>query len=169
MTFGVSDPHGRGREAVTLDANGDGLDDLFVTNEISSLFPSTSNLLFLNTGPGLVEWVDPSVTLSISSTCARALDFNDDGRTTSLSAPRRTVFPGEHRSWILRCPDGPGLASQAYRDVEVADFNGDGHETSWASSRQSSPSDSGAPPGRPGAPFRTPSTWVKAARSRGIC
>ena len=128
-TFGVDDHHGRGREAVTLDANLDGLDDIFLTNEVSTLFPSTSNRLFLNTGPGFVEWVDPAVTVSVPSTCARAIDFNDDGRTDLVvCTENRTYFLANTAiGWVdLRASLGIS-ATVGYRDVAVADFNGDGH------------------------------------------
>ena len=129
VAFGVDDPHGRGREAVTLDANGDGLDDLFFTNEINPLFPATSNRLFLNTGPGFVEWVDPAVTLSISSVCARALDFNDDGRTDLVVCTwDRTYFLANTPAGFVDVRANLGIpVAPAYRDVAVADLNGDGH------------------------------------------
>ena len=128
-TFGVDDHHGRGREAVTLDANLDGLDDIFLTNEVSTLFPATSNRLFLNTGPGFVEWVDPAVTVSVPSTCARAIDFNDDGRTDLVvCTENRTYFLANTAiGWVdLRVSLGIS-ATVGYRDVAIADFNGDGH------------------------------------------
>ena len=126
--FGVDDPHGRGREAVTLDENNDGLDDLFLTNEISSTF-LTSNRVFDNTGPGFVERVDPAATLSLASKCARAVDFNDDGRTdVVVCTPTRTYLLANTPTGFVDVRASFGLtATQAYRDVAVADFDGDGH------------------------------------------
>jgi hypothetical protein len=41
---GVDDPHGRGREAVTLDANRDGLPDIFSDNEQPSNYVELNHL-----------------------------------------------------------------------------------------------------------------------------
>jgi len=127
--FDVRDPHGRGRKAATLDANLDGRDDLFFTNQISDLYPDTGNRLFLNLAPGLAEWADPAVRQTLETVCARALDFNDDGRTDLVvCASDRHLFLANTPLGFVDVRAALGLpTSPVYRDVAVVDFNGDGH------------------------------------------
>ncbi|MCZ3389316.1 MAG: VCBS repeat-containing protein [Actinomycetia bacterium] len=107
----VDNPHGRGRDAVAVDANADGISDIYVTNEPSSLFVEP-NHLYINQAPGFVERAEPQATGQYSSKCA--------AKVTYFFANTPDGFVDVRAS--LGVP-----SSETYRDVALADVNGDGH------------------------------------------
>ncbi|MFZ1428025.1 MAG: VCBS repeat-containing protein [Geminicoccaceae bacterium] len=76
---GVADIHGRGREAVALDFDRDGLLDIAVANFGPSVYP-TPNRLFHNTGGGKFKTItDTPVNAEMTSSCVAAGDLDGDG------------------------------------------------------------------------------------------
>ena len=76
---GVADIHGRGREAVALDFNQDGLLDIAVANEGPSFYP-TPNRLFRNNANGtFTDMTGSAVNAEKMSLCAAAGDLDGDG------------------------------------------------------------------------------------------
>jgi hypothetical protein len=124
----VDDPHGRGRNAVALDANVDGLTDLYVTNEQPSIY-TEPNHLYINTGAGFTERLDPHLTMQVSNICARAADWNGDGRTDLVVCTiDHTYFFQNNAGGFVDVNGQLGLSGvAAFRDVVFRDLNGDGH------------------------------------------
>ena len=76
---GVADIHGRGRQAVALDFDRDGLLDIAVANEGPSFYP-TPNRLFRNNPDGrFTDMTASPVTSEKRSLCAAAGDLDGDG------------------------------------------------------------------------------------------
>lgn len=76
---GVADIHGRGRQAVALDFDRDGLLDIAVANEGPSFYP-TPNRLFRNNADGrFTDMTTSPVTSEKRSLCAAAGDLDGDG------------------------------------------------------------------------------------------
>lgn len=128
---GVMDPFGRGRHVVTIDANHDGLDDLFVGNspERPDGLPSP-NRLFLNVGNGTFrDAPDFGLDQEIGSTCAVTGDFDADGYQDLLVCPE-----GGRSVRLYRNDAGAGFTDVSSllgtngdaADALMTDLNGDG-------------------------------------------
>jgi hypothetical protein len=127
-SWGIQDPYGRGRWAAFLDANGDGIDDLYVGNEAGrSDGRLTPNRFYLGTGTRYVEAPQWGVTEELGNECTRVTDYNSDGRPDLLVC-------GEDGLMLYR-NDGNrftdvasslGIATAGALDADLADMNGDG-------------------------------------------
>jgi FG-GAP-like repeat len=128
--WGADDPHGRGREAVALDYDKDGLLDLAVANQGPSIFP-TPNRLFRNVGGGFREVTGTAVNSEKHSLFVEAGDIDGDGWTDLLF--HSTINPGVR---LVTYKNDRGTfkdvtAATAYRgvnarQVELADVDRDG-------------------------------------------
>ena len=67
-SWGVADPHGRGRKPIAFDFDNDGLTDIVVANEGPSIFPSP-NRLYRNRGRRLRRGHRPAVSTQQDSIC----------------------------------------------------------------------------------------------------
>jgi hypothetical protein len=128
---GLADPFGRGREVVTLDANGDGRTDLFVTN--LNTRPDglpTPDRLFLNTGGGFRLALFYGLDNEIGSVCAQAADFNGDGWQDLVTCPRLTglrLYRNEAGQRFTDVSSQMGVADdREVKDALFSDLNGDG-------------------------------------------
>ena len=128
---GLADPFGRSREVVTLDANGDGRTDIFLTN--LNTRPDglpTPDRLFLNTGGGFRLALFYGVDNEIGSICAAAADINGDGWPDLVTCPRLgglRIYLNDKGQRFVDASAALGVPSdQGVKDVVVADFNGDG-------------------------------------------
>lgn len=82
--YGVDQPFGRGRFAAFLDANGDGLLDLFIGNQPGVEQPSP-NRLFLNVrGERFRPAPEYGLDREVGADSAEAADFDGDGRDDLL-------------------------------------------------------------------------------------
>ncbi len=126
--LGVDDPHGRGRDAVTVDVDADGDDDIYLTNQVSTLYVEP-NRVYQNLAPGFVERGDPDATLQTATACVRTGDFNGDGRTDIVvCTTTRPYFLANTVDGLVDVRASLGVPSnEALRDVALKDFNGDGH------------------------------------------
>jgi hypothetical protein len=132
---GVADPFGRGRQAVFLDANLDGLPDLFITNDPTRYdgLPSPDRF-FLNAGGGVFRdapsfGLDLFVpTRSLGTGCLRSVDVNGDGYPDVL------MCSGDHLRLLVN-QGGTGFVDQSAQfrlttdspnDAILVDVDGDG-------------------------------------------
>ncbi|HWH37057.1 MAG TPA: VCBS repeat-containing protein [Candidatus Limnocylindrales bacterium] len=133
---GVLDGYGRGRDAIFLNLDGDAYPDLYVINEPSrSDGMWSSNRLYRNVGgthfEAAASW---GVDHSMGGLCAKAADLDgdaDDELLLCTGEPYGTltqglrVFMNEDGRFVDRTA-ALGISPFFDRDVEVADFNGDG-------------------------------------------
>ena len=125
--FHVDDPHGRGRSPMAFDYDNDGLTDLVVGNEVSSLYFS-ANRLYRNVGGDFVEQ-DIGTTAEVGNVCTQNGDFNGDGwLDLVICAPSRLyVYANQGGTGFsdvttsIKLPTGGGT-----KDVAMVDINGDG-------------------------------------------
>jgi hypothetical protein len=123
----ADDPTGRGRDAVTLDVNGDRRSDLFVANEEPKLHPS-SNHLYINTGGA---FADVTTTYGIpaeqTATCADSGDTNGDGLSDLVvcGGAGARIYQSAGKSLIDVTPGN--LSTRDLKDARFADLNGDHH------------------------------------------
>ncbi|MFZ1428377.1 MAG: VCBS repeat-containing protein [Geminicoccaceae bacterium] len=68
-SWGVADPHGRGRKPLAFDFNNDGLPDIVVANEGPSIYPPL-NRLYKNVGGRFEEVTNSPVETYLGSECA---------------------------------------------------------------------------------------------------
>ena len=128
-SWGVTDPHGRGRKAVTLDFDHDGLPDLAVANEGPSIFP-TPNLLYHNLGGSFALVADSVVYSQQNSQCVTAADIDGDGWVDLLFCSRVNSAIGVVTYKNLGGTFADVTSTTAYGsrkavDIEFADLNGD--------------------------------------------
>jgi hypothetical protein len=124
--FGISDPGGRGREPITLNANGDKWPDLFTGQAIGVVNPSPNRLWVNQGGTGFLN--SPGLpTEEIGNQCDTAGDFDHDGIDELIVCGGNTfrVYHGSGSSWT-NATGAVGLPSTPRRDAELADLNGDG-------------------------------------------
>jgi FG-GAP-like repeat len=130
--FGIDDPGGRGRQPITLNANGDQWPDLFTGQAPGVDYPSP-NRLWLNQGG--IGFVNPPglPTEEIGNGCVTAGDFDRDGYDElvvcggggQLFPTVFRVYDNSGRSWS-DATAAVGLPTWARGDAELADLNGDG-------------------------------------------
>jgi hypothetical protein len=130
--FGVSDPGGRGREPIALNANGDRWPDLFTGQAPGVDYPSPNRLWVNQAGTGFVNPAGPP-TEELGEQCDAAGDIDRDGYDELVLCGGG----GQLAPTVFRVYDnGPGgwsdataalgLPSFARGDAELADLNGDG-------------------------------------------
>ncbi len=150
---GFADPWGRGREAVLLDATGNGLLDVLVGNvSPRSDGQPSPNRLFVNEGNGRFRPA-PELGLDLEYSVGGAgrpgaasgggnwpmgrlttLDANGNGFTDVLMCAKHAdeqvqslhLFANEHGGGFREITVEAGLQNVAARDVAVCDVNGDG-------------------------------------------
>ena len=124
--FGISDRGGRGRQPITLNANGDGLPDLFTGQARGVDFPSPNRLWVNQGGTGFVN--PPGLpTEDIGNQCDTAGDFDRDGIDELIVCGGDTfrVYDRRGGSWT-NATGAVGLPSTPRTDAELAGLNGDG-------------------------------------------
>jgi hypothetical protein len=129
--LGLGDPYGRGRAAVFVDANDDGWQDLYVTNEAprdgdESGDEGGRNRLFLNlAGDGFRPAPELGLDVAIGhGRCVQALDHDDDGRQDIFVCGRDRLHLYLNRAG--RFVDADVGLRRPYADAELADLDGDG-------------------------------------------
>jgi len=133
---GLGDPIGRGRDPALLDANGDGLLDVFIGNSpVRTDGLPSPNRLFLNAGGGTFK-AAPAAGLDTNSgsNCAKPVDYNRDGRTDLLVCTRERHDGGVDGPRLFKNLGGrfvdvtaaAGIAALGDMDAAFADLNGDG-------------------------------------------
>lgn len=134
--WGVGDPYGRGRSATFIDANGDGLPDLYVANETPRPTDpdhglNGENKLFINVG-GHGYRQDTANAFGLKATIGNGkrsitIDYNGDGWQDLL-------VTGSARPYLYRNNAGHGFTevgaslglTTRYVDLAAADVSGDG-------------------------------------------
>lgn len=130
-SWGVADPHGRGREAVALDFDRDGRIDLAVANETPSIFKSP-NRLYRNLGGRFVEVTSTPVNRQLGSECVEAADIDGNGWTDLIFCAgnpgdkTRIVTYKNHGGVFSDVTAGTAYRSAPARQIELADVNRDG-------------------------------------------
>jgi hypothetical protein len=130
--FGITDPGGRGRQPITLNANGDKWPDLFTGQAPGVDYPSPNRLWVNQGGAG---FIDPAglPTEEIGNQCVTAGDFDSDGYDELVVCGGggqivETVFRAYDNSggtWS-DATAAVGLPRWERRDAELADLNRDG-------------------------------------------
>jgi FG-GAP-like repeat len=130
--FGIDDPGGRGRQPITLNANGDQWPDLFTGQAPGVDYPSP-NRLWLNLGG--TGFVNPAglPTEEIGNGCDTAGDFDKDGYDElivcggggQLVPTVFRVYDNRGGNWS-DATAAVGLPTSPRRDAELADLNRDG-------------------------------------------
>jgi hypothetical protein len=129
--FGVADPGGRGRQPITLNANGDRWPDLFTGQAPGVDFPSPNRLWLNQAGAGFVNPPGPP-TEDIGTGCVTAGDFDHDGLDElivcggggQLVPTVFRVYNNRRGTWS-DATAAVGLPATPRRDAELADLNGD--------------------------------------------
>ncbi|MGQ0833185.1 MAG: FG-GAP repeat domain-containing protein [Microthrixaceae bacterium] len=127
--FHVEDAHGRGRSPMAFDYDNDGLTDLVVGNDASSLYFS-ANRLYRNVGGDFVE-KNIGTTAEVSNVCTQNGDFNGDGwRDLVICAPSKLyVYKNNGGTSFSEVTTGIGLPTGGgTKDVALVDINGDGRQ-----------------------------------------
>jgi VCBS repeat protein len=126
--WGIQDPYGPGRWAAFLDANGDGIDDLFIGNETPRAdgIPSP-NRFFLGTGTRYVEAPQWGVTEELGNLCTRVADHNQDGRPDLLVCGQDRLHLYQNTGTrFTDVASALGIETAGAVDADLADMNGDG-------------------------------------------
>ena len=129
---GVADIHGRGRQAVALDFDRDGLLDIAVANEGPSYYP-TPNRLFRNNPDGRFTDVTASpVTSEKRSLCVAAGDLDGDGWPELMfcagdpgDAIRTVTYKNQGGSFVETTASSPFRGVKS-RSIKIADLDQDG-------------------------------------------
>ena len=130
MQFGITDPGGRGRLPVTLNANGDKWPDLFTGQSAGVDYPSP-NRLWLNVGGH--RFVNPPglPTQEIDNQCDAAGDFDGDGYDELIVCGGQVagnvfrVYDNNRGKWSI-ANKAVGVPAYGRADAQLADLNGDG-------------------------------------------
>ncbi len=144
VSWGVGDVCGRGRFVTTLDANGDGWEDIFLGNETprnvsdpcdnpANGLPNEEAKLFLNRGNNTGFTYAPQFIrfgAGPGQRCAETLDYDGDGWDDLLTCRLKGNTPllyhnNAGQSFTLLSGSASGLTTAAADEV-VADMNGDG-------------------------------------------
>ena len=125
----VADIHGRGRDAVAADFNGDGLMDIAVVNAWPSFYRA-SNRLFLNSANGVFRTVTGSpVTFLKNSYCVAAGDLTGDGRPELVvCSGKRTLTYRNVNGAFVDATSTSSYQDEPSIDIEIVDFDGDGRK-----------------------------------------
>ena len=130
--FGITDPGGRGRQPITLNANGDKWPDLFTGQAPGVDYPSPNRLWLNQGGAGFVN--PPGLpTEEIGNGCDTAGDFDRDGYDElivcggggQLVPTVFRVYDNSGGSWS-DATAAVGLPTSPRSDAELADLNRDG-------------------------------------------
>jgi FG-GAP-like repeat len=124
--FGVSNPDGRGRAPITLNADGDKWPDLFTGEEPGLRYPS-HNKLWVNADGRRFANIPGAPDQNIGAQCATAGDVEGDGTDVLIVCGNQTfrIYDLEHGKWS-DVTAALGLPTWARGDAELADVNGDG-------------------------------------------
>lgn len=144
VDWGVGDVCGRGRFVTTLDANGDGWEDIFLGNETprsvsdpcdnpANGYPNEEAKLYLNNANGTGFTYAPQFIrfgAGPGQRCAETLDFNGDGWDDLIACRLKGLTPFLYRNnggstFTQMSATASGLTT-ATADVVVADVNADG-------------------------------------------
>jgi hypothetical protein len=133
---GVADIHGRGRDAVADDFNGDGRMDIAVANfSPSEGDHPTPNRLFMNTASGVFADVTESpVNAEKASLCVAAGDLTGDGRPELVFCERdsgsaeQTITYRNINGTLVDATAASSYKGVPSRDIEIVDLNGDGRK-----------------------------------------
>jgi hypothetical protein len=131
--WGVGDPYGRGRAALFLDANLDGFDDLYVTNEVPRAGDPDAttlgqNRLFLSTG-GTGFTPAPSFGLDLylgHGRCLQEVDHNGDGAPDILVCSNNAIrlYLNQGGTRFVEATAGACL-TKMFQDFDAVDLDGD--------------------------------------------
>ena len=129
---GVADIHGRGREAVALDFDRDGLLDIAVANEGPSYYPAP-NRLFRNNGNGtFTDVIDSPVEVERDSLCVATGDLNGDGWPDLVfcggkpGQPIRTLTYMNNQGSFVETTNTTSYAAAKSRSIKIVDLDQDG-------------------------------------------
>jgi hypothetical protein len=130
--FGIDDPGGRGRQPMTLNANGDRWPDLFTGQAPGVDYPSPNRLWLNQGGAGFVNPPGPP-SEEIGNECDAAGDFDRDGYDElivcggggQLVPTVFRVYDNNGGSWS-DATAAVGLPASPRDDAELADLNRDG-------------------------------------------
>jgi FG-GAP-like repeat len=128
--FGVTDPGGRGRLPLAINANGDKWPDLFTGQSVGVEYPSP-NRLWLNVGGH--RFVNPAglPTQEIDNQCDTAGDFDGDGYDELIVCGGQVagnvfrIYDNNRGGWSI-ANKAVGVPSFGRADAQLADLNGDG-------------------------------------------
>lgn len=128
-TWGVADPHGRGREAVAIDYDKDGLPDLALANEAPSRYPAP-NRLFRNVGGRFQEVTSTVIRRESSSHCVEAADIDGDDWKDLLfcssgSGSNKVLTYRNASGTFQDITSGTPYKGVEARQIEFSDVNGD--------------------------------------------
>jgi hypothetical protein len=130
--YGVTDPYGRGREAVFIDVNHDPYLDLYVTNVYPRKdgIPSPNRLYINEAGASFRAAPEFSLDQEVGGTgriCVQAVDFDADGWEDLLVCGKRALllYRNMHGSGFTNVGSGLGIASGSWLDAQLVDLNGD--------------------------------------------
>ena len=123
--WGISDPGGRGRVPLVVNANGDDLPDLFTGQELGVKYPSF-NRLWINKGDHF-ELQEGPITNQNGNLCAAAADIDGNGLDDiAVCTPTKGFFlyRDEGGKYVLDTKSF-GVAPYGRITVKFPDLNGD--------------------------------------------
>jgi FG-GAP-like repeat len=128
--YGITDPGGRGRLPVALNANGDKRPDLFTGQSVGVRYPSP-NRLWVNEGHRFVN--PPGLpTEEIDNQCDTAGDFDGDDYDELIVCGGQVagnvfrIYDNDRGKWSV-ANKAVGVPPYGRADAQLADLNGDGN------------------------------------------